>query len=285
MNCNMDKNINILKDKTYRGERPLFKISFFKIEKCKFEDGESALKFAKKIKMKGCVFASKYISWHNDDLRVKESFFDDGARASIWYSTNVKLRNCNIISPKIFRDASKISIKNCSFDTDETLWDCKDIKIKDTTFKGDYLLFHSSNINIENFDLDGNYSFQHTKNVILRNIKIKSKDAFWNSEDITIYDSIIQGEYLGWHSNNLKFVNCKIIGTQPLCYAKNLVLENCEMINTDLAFEESSLEATIISSIDSIKNPLNGYIKAKKIKKIIQDDKNDDVKIEVNNGI
>ncbi len=145
-------------------------------------------------------------------------------------------------------------------------------------FKGDYLLFHSSNIDIENFTLDGNYSFQHTKNMKLKNIEIKSKDAFWNSENVTVYDSIINGEYLGWYSKNLKFVNCKIAGTQPLCYAKNLILENCEMLNTDLAFEYSTLNAQVTTSILSVKNPISGTIEAKEIKNLILDDEKVDLK-------
>lgn len=275
MNCSIDKN------KIFKGERSLYKSSFKEIENCKFEEGESALKFAKKIKMKDCTFSSKYISWHNDDLNIKDSFFDEKARASIWYSNNVKLDDCKVNSPKIFRDAKNIEIKNCDFNTDETLWDCNSVNIKDTRFKGTYLLFHSENIKIEDFELDGNYSFQHTKNLILKNIKIKSKDAFWNSENIVIYDSIIEGEYLGWYSNNLKFINCKIIGTQALCYANNLVLENCEMINTDLAFEDSQVNATITSSIDSIKNPKSGFIKAVRIEELILDEKNDKLVIEL----
>lgn len=280
-NCIIGKEIKLLKNKIFEGERPLFRNSFLQLDDCKFNNGESALKFAQNIDAYKCSFSSKYIFWHNENLKIRNSQFKDGARASIWYSNDVELKGCQVVSPKIFRDAKNIKIEKCDFDTNETLWDCENISIKDTTFEGDYLLFHSSNIKIENFYLNGNYSFQHTSNVELRNIKIKSKDAFWNSENITVYDSIIDGEYLGWYSNNLKFVNCKIMGTQPLCYAKNLVLENCEMINTDLAFEDSELNATITSSVDSIKNPKSGFIKVKEIKELIQNEKNDDLKIEV----
>ena len=44
------------------------------------------------------------------------------------------------------------------------------------------------------------------------------------------------------------------------------------MEKTDLSFEYSDVEATIKGSIDSVKNPKSGFIKADKIKKIILED-------------
>lgn len=64
----------------------------------------------------------------------------------------------------------------------------------------------------------------------------------------------IEREYLGWHSRNLRLVNCKISGTQPLCYAHDLIMENCTMTeDADLAFEYSSVQATIHSPVHSVK--------------------------------
>lgn len=265
---------DLIENKTFEGERPLFKSSFINLNNCSFTQGESALKFAQNIDAKDCDFSSKYLFWHDKNIKIEQCNFFDGARASIWYSDIISIDDCIVNAPKIFRDSSNIHIKNSRFDTNETLWDCKNIDIKNSIFKGDYLLFHSKEISLKDFVLDGNYSFQHTKNLVLHNVKIKSKDAFWNSENITIYDSVIQGEYLAWYSKNIKFVNCKIIGTQPLCYIDNLVLENCEMIDTDLAFEYTTINADVVSSIDSVKNPTSGVIKAKEIKELILDDEN-----------
>ena len=76
-----------------------------------------------------------------------------------------------------------------------------------------------------------------------------------------------------WYSKNVELINCKIIGTQPFCYCENLKIIDCEMIDTDLAFEYSSVIATIRGEVESIKNPLSGMIKADKVKEIIvQDD-------------
>ena len=87
------------------------------------------------------------------------------------------------------------------------------------------------------------------------------------------YDSEINGEYLGWHSKNLRLVNCKISGTQPLCYAHDLMMENCTMADDcDLAFEYSSVQATINSSIRSVKNPRTGSITAESYGEVILDE-------------
>ena len=66
--------------------------------------------------------------------------------------------------------------------------------------------------------------------------------------------------------------NCRIIGTQPFCYCRNLVLQNCTMENCDLAFERSTVQASVIGNIDSVKNPLEGKIEADCIKEIIMEE-------------
>ena len=54
----------------------------------------------------------------------------------------------------------------------------------------------------------------------------------------------------------------------------NVKLVNCVVENTDLAFELcSNINATIVSHIDSIKNPISGIIKVKSVGEIILDEK------------
>ena len=133
--------------------------------------------------------------------------------------------------------------------------------------------FRFTNITINNYRQQGNYSFQYCRNVVIRNAVIDSKDAFWGTENVTVYDSEITGEYLGWHSHNLRLVNCKISGTQPLCYAHDLILENCTMADDcDLAFEYSSVRATVNGTIRSVKNPMTGSIAADAYGEIIIDE-------------
>lgn len=97
----------------------------------------------------------------------------------------------------------------------------------------------------------GKYSFQYCKNLTIENSYLDTKDAFWHSENVVIKDSYVKGEYLAWYAKNVTFINCTIEGTQPLCYCKNLVLKDCKMIKTDLSFENSEVNASIIGHIES----------------------------------
>ena len=266
--------MKLIEKGTFEGERPLFKSFNMQIKDSVFLAGESAIKESKNIKAYNCKFWSKYPFWHNKDVEINDSYFSEDSRAAIWYTSDIIMNNCKVDAPKIFRDAQNITINKTIMHTEETLWDCKNVKISDSDFKGNYLLLHGANIELNNFKLDGNYSFQHVKKGIVRNCIIKSKDAFWNTEDITIYDSVLDGEYLGWYSKNLKLVNCKISGTQPLCYAENLILENCEMIDTDFSFEYSTVQAEIVNTVKSIKNPLSGTIRVEDVEDFILDDEN-----------
>ena len=51
-----------------------------------------------------------------------------------------------------------------------------------------------------------------------------------------------------------------------------LKMIDCKLINTDLAFEYSSVDAKINSSIVSVKNPTDGRIIAESIGEIITDE-------------
>ena len=57
-----------------------------------------------------------------------------------------------------------------------------------------------------------------------------------------------------------------------MCYMDNLILENCTLVNTDLAFEYSSVDAEIVSKVDSVKNPISGKITAPAIGELIMEE-------------
>jgi hypothetical protein len=263
-----------IENKTFRGERPLYKLHDATVSHCTFldEDGESPIKESNTIKVENCIFHGKYPFWHNENVLVENTFFSESSRAAIWYSTKMTFDRCKIEAPKIMREVSDLQIRDSELTTHETLWDSQKIRIENSKIVGEYFLYHTDDVEMRDTSLVGKYGVQHVRRGQFRNCRFLSKDLFWNSEDITVYDSIIEGEYFGWYSKNLKLVNCKIIGTQPLCYAENLVMENCEMFNTDLCFEYSTLDAEVVTVIDSIKNPSGGRIKAFGINNIIRDD-------------
>ena len=202
-----------------------------------FDDGESPLKESRNIELHGCMFKWKYPLWYAQDVTAENCTWFDTARAGVWYSKNVSVKDTPIAAPKNFRRCTRLALENVSFpNAAETLWSCEDVTLK---------------------------------NVTIRNSRLLSKDAFWNSENVTVYDSFISGEYLGWNAKNLTLVNCTIESLQGMCYIENLKLVNCKLINTTLAFEYSTVEADITGSVDSVINPSAGSITADSIGELI----------------
>ena len=259
----------------FGGERPLYCEKNLRLENVTIHLGESSLKETSNIEAEGCRFEGKYVFWETKGFKVNNSFFAVSARSSLWYSKDARLTNCMVEAPKMFRRTKGIYLENVEMpNAEETLWDCDDIEIKNCKIQNaDYLFMHSNNIKISDYHQDGNYSFQYSKNVEIHNAVLNSKDSFWDSENCTIYDSEINGEYLGWYSKNLKLVRCHITGTQPLCYCENLIMEDCTLgEDADLAFEYSTIHATIKGNVVSIKNPTSGNISVESVGEIIIDE-------------
>ena len=262
--------MELIKQKKLTGERALFFGKDLTISECIFSDGESPLKHSENIEIVNSSFEWKYPVWYAKHVRIENSTFLETARAGIWYTEDIVIRNCNIEAPKTFRHACNITLENVTLpNAAETLWTCKNVKIKQVKACGNYLAMNCEDMQIDGLDLDGNYAFDGAKNIVIRNSRLQTKDAFWNSENITVIDSEITGEYLGWNSKNLTFVGCTIESLQGLCYIENLVMKNCRLKNTTLAFEYSTVEADIEGKIDSVLNPSGGSITADAIKELI----------------
>lgn len=264
-----------IREKYFEGERPLYaRRDGLYLENVKIGPGESALKEGADIQALNCEFEGKYPFWECDRFSIKDCIFRDGARAALWYSRGCKMKDTLVEAPKMFRRITDCELENVKFTNAlETFWDCSGIKLRNVQVqKGDYIFMHTENIDIDGFRLQGNYSFQYAKNTVIRNADLDTKDAFWESENVTVYDSRIQGEFLAWYSKNLRLVRCHIGGSQPLCYCENLILEDCTFEpDADLAFEYSSVKATVKGNIVSVKNPTTGFIKADSIGEVILD--------------
>lgn len=263
-----------IKDKTFGGERPLFRVNDLRLENITITDGESGIKCCNNIVAENSTFSGKYPFWHVNDFTIRNCLFNPGARAAIWYSNNCSMEDCTVDAPKMFRRMNGVRLRNVRFsDALETLWDCNGIDMENVQLvNADYLFMHTDNIRIRNYNQQGNYSFQYCRNVEIRNAVIDSRDAFWETENVTVYDSEISGEFLGWHSRNLTLVRCHINGIQPLCYCHNLTLIDCVMgEECNLAFEDSEVNATVKGNILSVKNPKAGKIEADSIGEIIID--------------
>ena len=248
-----------------------------------FQDGESPLKECRDIEMERGVFKWKYPVWYSKDVKIKDSSWREMARAGVWYTDNISVENSLIEAPKNLRRCKGVSLKTVSMpNAQETLWNCSDITLEDVSVKGDYFGMNSDGLKIDGLKLVGGYAFDGIKNAEIRNAHLLTKDAFWNSENVTVYDSFISGEYLGWNAKNLTLINCTVESNQGMCYIENLVMKDCKLLNTDLAFEYSTVDVEVNGSIESVKNPYSGTIKADSIGEIImEEDKVDVTKTEI----
>ncbi|MGX8850082.1 DUF3737 family protein [Amedibacillus sp. YH-ame10] len=269
--------MKIVKEAYVSGERALFNSKDITIERSIFAQGESPLKESQNIEIIESIFKWKYPLWYCKNVKVFNTTLLETARSGIWYTDHIEMINCTLDSPKTFRRSSDIVLTNVHMaNAQETLWNCNDIELRNVHAQGDYFGMNSSDIYVDHLNLTGNYSFDGGKNIEVHNSVLLSKDAFWNCENVVVYDSTIIGEYLGWNSKNITFINCTIESLQGLCYIENLKMVNCKLMNTSLAFEYCTLDVSITSHIDSIKNPISGSIQASSIGEVIlEEDKID----------
>ena len=252
------------------GERALFGAHDLTIRDTIFADGESPLKHSHDLTIVGSMFKWKYPLWYSRNIRVEQSTWFEMARAGVWYTDHIAVSDSAIEAPKNFRRCHDVALHRVSLpNAAETLWHCEGVQLDHVTAKGEYFAMNSRNMTVDNLTLYGNYSFDGVENVTITNSKLLSKDAFWNSDHVTVRDSFISGEYLGWNAKNLTLINCTIESLQGLCYVDNLVMKHCRLLNTTLAFEYSTVDATIDSRIQSVLNPTAGCITAQAIDELI----------------
>lgn len=261
--------MEIIKDRQFGGERPLFGIHDTKLDNITITDGESGIKMCRNIECNNSKIYGKYPWWHVDGSVITNCYFDPKSRSAIWYSNDMVMKDTVIDAPKLFREMKNVSLENVKInDADETFWRIDGLKLKNVELHGGtYPFMFSKNIYVDGLVSDSKYVFQYCQNVEIHNAKITTKDSFWECDNVTVYDSELDGEYLAWHSKNITLVRCHISGEQPLCYSDNVVLRDCTFdAACDRAFEDcTNIDAKIKGSITNIKNPISGHITAEKI--------------------
>lgn len=268
--------MNVIREKSFGGERPLFGIQDTKLEKIVITDGESGIKCCRNLEAVGCEFYGKYPWWHVDGSLIEDCYFAPASRSAIWYSDNMVMKNCVIDGPKFFREMKNLELENVTInDADETFWKVDGLRLRNVKLhEGTYPFMFSTNIYVDGLESDSKYVFQYCRNVEVHNARITTKDSFWECENVTVYDSVLDGEYLAWHSKNVRLVRCHIAGEQPLCYLDGIVLEDCTFDPAcDRAFEDSrNIDARIKGAITEVKNPVSGIIRAEEVIRVTYDD-------------
>ena len=267
--------MEIISDKYFEGERPLFGCHDLRLERVTIGEGESAIKQCSDIEAEHCRFWGKYPFWHVDKFSIRHCQFDEGARSALWYSNHLVMEHTSINAPKFFREMKYLHLEDVVIsNADETFWRCDYVEGTNLELRGGtYPFMFCDHVRINGLKSDSLYMFQYCKNVELRNAEIVTRDSFWECENVTIYDSRLDGEYLAWHSKNVRLVNCHLAGEQLLCYADHLILENCTFdAACDRVFEYSNVEADIRGHIENIKNPTSGHIVADSIGSVTIDE-------------
>lgn len=263
---------NVIKDKKYPNERALYAASNLRLVNCVFdgtEDGESALKEAQNVAAENCLFNLRYPLWHDTGVMLSNVTLTENCRAALWYSRDVEVERSSLLGIKALRECRNVAIADSEIVSPEFGWRSDGVTVAGGRVTSEYLFLNASDVTMCNVDFKGKYSFQYTKNVTVENCVLDTKDAFWHAENVTVCNSVVKGEYLAWYSHNVTFEHCKIVGTQPLCYCDNLTLIDCELVDTDLAFEYSTVNATVKGNVLSVKNPRGGRIVADSIGEVI----------------
>lgn len=264
--------MKLIENQNFPNERDLYGAEDAVIRNCRFdgiEDGESALKEAKRIRLENCFMNLRYPLWHVDTAALDGVTMTDKCRAALWYSNDIEISNSNLLGIKALRECSGANIVDSKIVSPEFGWKCNGVSIKGSDIESEYLFLMSKNIELDRVNFKGKYSFQYVENMRISDSMLDTKDAFWHTKNVIVERSTVKGEYLGWYSENLTLIDCTIIGAQPLCYCKNLKLIGCKMQETDLSFEYSDVEATVRGEIMSVKNPRAGKIVADAIGEII----------------
>lgn len=191
--------MQLIKDKEFGGERPLFGTHDLHLDNVTILAGESAIKECSNIVATNCRFEGNYPFWHVHGFTIQDCYFAVGGRSALWYSDHLKMIDTVIDAPKMFREMHDLDIRNVVMnDADEVFWKCNHLRIENLKLHdGTYPFMFSNDIYVDGLESDSKYVFQYVKNVEIHNAKITTKDAFWEVENVTIYDSELNGEYLG----------------------------------------------------------------------------------------
>lgn len=198
------------------------------------------------------------------DIQVTDCSFDGPADGESAFKEGANIQ--------ALRECGQVTLRDCDIVSPEFGWSVHDITMDHCTAESEYFMMRSTNLRFTDVTFRGKYSFQYIEDAIFDNCRFDTKDAFWHAKNVVVRNSVVKGEYLAWYCENVTFEHCTIIGTQPLCYCKGLKLVDCRMEDTDLAFEKSDVEATVLTPVVSIKNPRSGRIVVPSVGEIIRDD-------------
>ena len=166
--------MELIKNKEFGGERPLFATHDLRLENITIVDGESGIKQCQNMECYDSKFYGKYPWWHVDGAKMENCYFAPGSRSAIWYTNDLVMKHCTIDGPKFFREMKTVELEDVTInDADETFWKVKGLRLKNVTLhEGTYPFMFSEDIYVDGLESDAKYVFQYCKNVEIHNAKI-----------------------------------------------------------------------------------------------------------------
>lgn len=123
--------MKVIKRQNFSGERALFATDGAVITECIFADGESPLKESRNIELYCDLFRWKYPLWYCNNVKMENCTLFDTARAGIWYTSALTVKDTVIEAKKTFRRCDGVVLENVTMtDAGETLWDCRNVEMK-----------------------------------------------------------------------------------------------------------------------------------------------------------
>ena len=120
------------------GERSLFNEAHLQVDNTIFGNGESPLKEANDIQISNSNFQWKYPLWYGNDITASNCTWSEMARAGVWYTNNLTVKDTLIEAPKNFRRCNALTLENVFLpNAQETLWSCQNVVMKNVSAKGE----------------------------------------------------------------------------------------------------------------------------------------------------
>ena len=155
-----DKNTEKISNKYYTGERPLFNKSNLEIDKTIFGEGESPLKESDNIRLKDSSFQWKYPLWYAKDITADNCTWAKMARAGVWYTDNILIKDTFIEAPKNFRRCKELTLSNIVM---------PNVTVYDSYISGEYLGWNSKNLTLINCTIESLQGMCYIDNLVMKN--------------------------------------------------------------------------------------------------------------------
>lgn len=191
--------MEIITNKKFDEERALYAVHDITVRDCSFDgpaDGESAFKECHNIAVGNCFFNLRYPFWHNNGLKLTNSEMTENCRAALWYTENAEIADTRLHGIKALRECANIKMRDCDIISPEFGWSVRNIEMENCTAQSEYFMMRSEHLSFRDVKMKGKYSFQYITDSVFENCSFDTKDAFWHAKNVTIRNCTVKGEYL-----------------------------------------------------------------------------------------